>query len=209
MNNFFNKRATAFITLALTTLLLAIWVNLKDIISNEQLINYHDARNPRTSGVKLEILKNYPKVTPKNIYYPNQSVVFPFECNGISPDSIADRWILHLTGTAFENNFGYLTITIDDSTSKKFRTFAFKDYRYKYVIHFDKHSQTLPNKVHVEFKFSGNNSTPIFEMPLINLFPEIAEDTPLPPKTLLPTSFKRYHNSGTCKLGKPELSQTG
>ncbi len=184
------------IAVAASLLLLGTWGSLKDYISNEKGIDYYDARNPHNPGVVINSLKSYPKVDKNQIYFPNQNVEFNFECIG----SNADRWILHLTGTAFEENFGYMTITIDDSPGKRFRTFAFKDYRHKYVIDFNKRSKDLPKKVKVGFSFSEASSGPLFEMPLIELIAETVEGVPLPPNTLFPTSHKRFQRSGDCQV---------
>lgn len=201
MNKNTNEKIRVFVLISTTVILLGLWSYYKDYIRNEQMIGFLGDRRHN----KPPKLESYPKVSADNIYYSKQKVEFSFNCTG----SEAGRWMLHITGTAFEDNFGTMEITIDDATTKKFRTFAFKHYRYTYLVHFDKLSQTLFDKVHVEFKFSGKKSNPLFEMPLLELVPEKIRYLDLPPFTIIPTTFKRYSPSGNCKLEKSELSVTG
>ena len=129
-----NKKATALAALAISILLLAIWGYYKDFILNEQLISYFGPRS-------------YPNIKSSDVFYPNQTKDFYFNCSSSTSLPKAERWMLLFTGTAYTNNPGYMKISIDDSDSKRFRTFAFKNYRYIYTIPFNKHSQLLPQKV--------------------------------------------------------------
>lgn len=168
-------------------MLLTIWTYCKDFILNEQLIDY-------------KAPASYPKVNSTDIFYPNQTVEFHFSCSADRLHPVAERWVLFITGTAYTNNPGHIKISIDDSDSKKFRTFAFENYRFEYVLPFNKYSHAMPQKVRVRFKFTGNNSDPLFEIPLIRLIAEEGHRVPLPKNTIFPFSHKLYKKSGTCHI---------
>ncbi len=200
MNKNANKKTRALVLISTTVCLLGLWSFYKDYIINENMIGYFGDRDYD----RPPKLKSYPKVSADNIYYSKQKVEFSFNCIGTE----AVRWILHITGTAFEDNFGTMEITIDDTT-KRFRTLAFKHYRYKYVIDFNKPSLAIPKKVRVSFSFSGANSGPLFEMPLVELSPETATYHSIPSIAIIPSTFKRYHSSGACIFVKSEVSGNG